>query len=290
MAPVIPVGGEPEVPARSWPPRWLAVTCLVVGVVLAYWNSLGAPFLFDDTGAVLQNPTIRRLASLATLSPPTDGSTTTNRPIVNFSYAINYAISGESVWSYHALNVAIHALAALTLMGIVRRALSGSFLRNRFGAAAPRLAFLTALLWALHPLQTESIVCVAQRTESLYGLFLLLTLYAFVRGTEHDTDQAADLTTKAPRHKVGRPRRLFLVPWWLCGSDPCAFLWKAISVLSCLLGMGTKEAMVTAPLIVLLYDRTFVAGGFSAAWRRRRVYYAALASTWLLLAWIMLAP
>jgi tetratricopeptide (TPR) repeat protein len=289
MASVFAVNGEPEVAARSWPPRWLAVACLVVGVTLAYWNSLEAPFLFDDTGAVLHNPTIRRLASLTALNPPSDGSTTTGRPVANFSFAINYAISGENNWSYHALNVAIHALAALTLMGIVRRALSGSFLRSRFGAAAPWLAFLTALLWALHPLQTESVVCIAQRTESLCGLFYLLTLYTFIRGTEHDTDQAADLTTKTPRHEVGRrPRRLFLVPLWLCGSEPGALFWNAISVLSCLLGMGTKEVMVTAPLVVLLYDRTFVAGSFSSGWRQRRNHYLALAGTWLLLGWLVL--
>jgi tetratricopeptide (TPR) repeat protein len=51
--------------------------------------------------------------------------------------------------------------------------------------------------------------------------------------------------------------------------------------------MATKEVMVSAPLIVLLYDRTFVAGGFRAALRRRRGYYASLAATWALLAWLV---
>jgi tetratricopeptide (TPR) repeat protein len=276
------MSGEPEVTARSWPPRWLAATCLVAGVVLVYWHSLGAPFLFDDTGAVLQNPTIRHLASLATLNPPADGSTTTNRPIVNLSYAINYAISGEAVWCFHALNLAIHVAAALTLMGIVRRIIGGFV-----GAQADVLAFLTALLWALHPLQTESVVCIAQRTESLYGLLLLLTLYAFIRGTELERSGGRSLL-------AGDRQRAF--PEIACQQAPSsadgkpihAWRWFSLSFFSCLLGMGTKEAMVTAPLIVLLYDRTFVAGDFSAAWRRRRVYYSVLASSWLLLAWIML--
>jgi hypothetical protein len=80
--------------------------------------------------------------------------------------------------------VAIHAGGADS-DGIVRRTLSGPILRERFGAAAPLpLAFLIALLWALHPLQTESVVCIAQRTESLCGLCYLLTLYGFIRGTE----------------------------------------------------------------------------------------------------------
>jgi tetratricopeptide (TPR) repeat protein len=228
---------------------------LVAAVALCYWNILGAPFLFDDIDAVVNNPTIRHLASLAALNPPADGSTTMGRPVINFSFAINHAISGERVWSYHALNVAIHALAALALMSIVWRTLSGSVLRGRFGAVARPLALLIALLWALHPLQTESVVCIAQRAESLCGLCYLLTLYGFIRGTE-------------PGARSWR--------------------WFAFSAAFCLVGMGAKEVMGTAPLVVLLYDRTFVAGGFSAAWRQRRAYYSALACTWLLLAWLVL--
>jgi hypothetical protein len=240
---------------------------LIAAVALVYWNSLGAPFLFDDAGAVTDNPTIRRLDSLAVLRPPADGSTTTGRPVVNLSYAINYAISGENVWSYHALNIAIHALAALTLMGIIRRArpcargwsppTGDASIPSRAPSILP--AFLIALLWALHPLQTESVVCVAQRTETLCGLWYLLTLYGFIRATDPS-----------------------------CSGRPWSRRWLAVSIAACLVGMGTKEVMVTAPLVVLLYDRTFVAGTFAAAWRQRRGYYAGLAATWLLLAWLVL--
>jgi tetratricopeptide (TPR) repeat protein len=51
--------------------------------------------------------------------------------------------------------------------------------------------------------------------------------------------------------------------------------------------MATKEVMAVAPLIVLLYDRTFLAGSFRAAWRQRRRVYLGLAATWLLLAWLV---
>src|ERR1019366_8906747 len=83
--------------------------------------------------------------------------------------------------SYHALNLAIHVLAALALFGSVRRTLLQPRLRSRFGTAALPLAFSATLLWMLHPLQTESVTYLAQRAESLAGLFLLLTLYAFIR-------------------------------------------------------------------------------------------------------------
>ena len=257
-------------------PSWLAPLALTFAVALVYANSLSAPFLFDDAGAVLGNPTIRSLASFAVFNPPADGSTTTGRPVVNFSYALNYALGGEHVVGYRVVNVAIHALAALTLFGLLRRTfscvrgrgpLAGDVSASSRASALlpssfnPDVAALTiAALWALHPLQTESVVCIAQRTESLCGLFYLLTLYAFTRAT-------------IPSEGGARcPQRAWLV----------------VSVGSCLLGMAAKEVMVTAPLVVLLYDRTFVAGTFAGALRVRRGYYAALVGTWLLLAFLVL--
>jgi Flp pilus assembly protein TadD len=244
-------------------PAWLAPFALVVAILATYANTLHAPFFFDDAGAILANPTIRSLNSIAVLNPPADGSTTTGRPLVNFSFAINYAISGDHVWSYHALNLAIHAAAALTLLGLLRRTLLSPLLKLQFSPATREaVALATASLWALHPLQTETVVCTAQRTESLCALFYLVTLYAFARATS---------AAGAGQGTLG----------W---SALTSTRWLALSVLSCLLGMATKEVMVTAPLLVLLYDRTFVAGTFAAAWRARRHYYLALAAPWLLLA------
>jgi tetratricopeptide (TPR) repeat protein len=227
---------------------------LVAAVALVYANSLTAPFLFDDAGAVLGNPTIRDLTSLAVFNPPADGSTTTARPLVNFSYAINHALGGEAVWGYHALNLAIHAAAALALLGLLRRAFASAQL-NLPTSHRDAAALAAAALWVLHPLQTETVVCIAQRTEALCGLFYLITLYAFARAAE---------------------------------PSPRARWWQGFSVAACLAGMASKEVMVTAPLVVLLYDRTFVAGTFAAALRLRRGYYAALAGTWLLLAFLVL--
>jgi protein O-mannosyl-transferase len=182
--------------------------------------------------------------------------------MVNLSLAINYALSGIAVRGYHAMNLAIHVLASLTLFGIVRRtllrpAMAGAPATSRLtqnpAAAATVLGFAIALIWALHPLQTEAVTYVIQRAESMMGLFYLLTLYCFISGADS-----------------GSPA-----------------IWLSASVLCSLLGMATKEVMVSAPLMVLLYDRTFVAGTFREAWNRRRWFYAGLASTWLLLAYLV---
>src|SRR5262245_32118344 len=113
--------------------RWFFIASLVIAIVIVHAPSLRAPFLFDAVGAVVNNATIRHLWSLDVLRPPADGSTTTGRPLVNLSFAINYAISGDNVWSYHALNLAFHILAALVLMGVVRRTFLTPALRERFG-------------------------------------------------------------------------------------------------------------------------------------------------------------
>lgn len=113
-------------------------------------------------------------------------------------------------------------------------------------------AWSVALLWAVHPLTTAAVSYISQRTELLMGFMYFLTLYAFARGA-------------ASRRRV----------------------WYAVSVAACGLGMMSKEVMVTAPLVVLLYDRTFAAGSFRAAWTQRRGYYLALAATWLVLAWLL---
>jgi len=255
----------------------LAVGLLAVATLAAYRNTWSVPFLADDPGSVAENPTIRQLwPFFGAFFPPPGGETVSGRPVINFSLAVNYAISGEAVWSYHALNLLIHLLAGVTLFGIVRRTLMllgereqgargkgiagsvpsapanlpsgpGSRPLARDGTAA---AFAVALLWTLHPLQTEAVTYITQRTESLMGLFFLLTFYCFIRA-------------------VSSPR-----PW----------PWRVLTVLACLGGVGSKEVAATAPLLVFLYDRTFVAGTFRGTWHRRRWLHVGLAATWVPLA------
>ncbi|MCX6955935.1 MAG: tetratricopeptide repeat protein [Verrucomicrobia bacterium] len=246
---------------------WLATGVLTAATVAAYHNSFAAPFVFDDVPAIVENPSIRHLWPLSEVLAPSlaGGVTVSGRPVVNLSLALNYAVSGPAVWSYHGVNLAIHLAAGLLLFGLVRRTLLTPPLRERFGAASLPLALAAAALWTLHPLQTESVTYVVQRAESLVGLFYLLTLYAFVRGctTPSGSPKGAPAERPAPR-------------------------WLALSAGACFLGMATKEVMVSAPLMVWLYDRTFLGGSFRAAWSARRRFYVVLACSWLLLAFLVL--
>jgi len=255
----------------------LAGGIIVLAALAAYYNSFSGPFIFDDRPAITENPTIQHLWSA--LAPPPKGGVL-GRPLVNFSLALNYAVGGLQVWGYHAMNLAIHMLAGLTLFGIVRRSLRQPVLSKRFGDAALSLAFAVALLWTVHPLLTESVTSIIQRTESLMGLFYLLTLYGFIRGTE-SREQAAGVRHQGKELKTQNSEvsRLSSSRLWPVASG----LWMLASICFCALGMATKEVMVTAPLIVLLYDRTFVAGTFREAWRRRGGWHLGLFGTWLVL-------
>jgi protein O-mannosyl-transferase len=244
--------GEPraEPPTQAWGgARFGVATLIVLAAVIVYHRVSGVPFLFDDQPAVVRNESIRHLWPLASvLQPPITAAGAAGRPLVNVTLAANYAAGGLEPSGYHWFNVGLHTLTALVLWGVLRRTLTRV---PSLRAARESLAATIALLWTVHPLTTESVVCVVQRNELLAALFLLLTLYCFIRSRE---------------------------------SASHATRWEVMAVACCALGMASKEVMAGAPLVVLLYDATFVAGTFATAWRERRRFYAGLASTWLLLA------
>ncbi|HWA10349.1 MAG TPA: tetratricopeptide repeat protein [Opitutaceae bacterium] len=236
---------SPGLPSGGW--IALGAGIIVCAALAAYANSFRGPFIFDDLTSIPGNPTLRSLGQ-AWWPPKGQGALTVGgRPWLNFTLGINYAISALDVGSYHVANLLIHLSAGLALFGVVRRTLLRPPLAARFECDAGMLAFVIALLWTLHPLQTESVTYIVQRAESLMGLFFLLALYGFIRS-------------------VDSPR-----PW----------IWRVISVASCLLAVGSKEVGIMIPIIVFLYDRAFVSGDFREAWRRHRWHHLALLATWL---------
>ena len=125
---------------------------------------------------------------------------------------------------------------------------------SRFGEAANGLALAAALIWAVHPLQTASVTYTIQRAESLMGLLYLLALYCTIRSAD----------------SAGRR------------------LWPIAAVVCCALGMACKEVMVTAPVLILLFDRIFLADSFRQVFSRRVGLYVGFAVTWLVLPLLVL--
>ena len=167
---------------------------------------------------------------------------------MSFSQALNYAWSGIDPWSYRTVNLALHIANALLLFAVVRRTLEKLDAAD-LKSSASTLAMCSALLWLAHPLASQCINYAIQRTELLMACCYLAALYAIVRGL------------------VGQYARM----------------WQGGALLACVLGMASKEVMVSAPVMLLLYDGIFGAGSLSAAWSRRRSCYLALAATWIVL-------
>lgn len=246
--------GSPPVPRLPQFPLWLVALLLGLGTLVAYHQSFTAPFVFDDNPTIVHNASIRQLWPLSVpLSPPEGVGGAVNRPLMNLSLAINYAVGGLDVRSYHAVNLLLHFLAGLAFYGLLRRTLRLPGCQERFGRTGPMLSATLVMLWTVHPLLSESVISPAQRNELLVGLFYLLTLYGLVRSTD----------------------------------SPHAGRWQIASIVACLLGMASKELMVTAPVVVFFFDRAFLADSFSDVWRRRRRYYLGLAASWILLAIVM---
>ncbi len=229
--------------------RWLAFAGLVLAAWLAYRACLEAPFIFDDRPAIERNASLRHFSTA--LRPPATAAGAAGRPLVNLSLALDYWFHGLDPRGYHATNLVLHLGVGLLLWAVVRRTLARV---PALAATTDRVAWVTTLLWLVHPLTTESVVCVVQRNEILVASFLLATLYACARAAEST-----------------RPAR-----------------WYVVAFVAGVLGAASKEVMAVAPLVVLIYDRTFFAGTWREAWRRRWPLYVALASSWLLLGWLVL--
>lgn len=238
----------------------------------AYSTSFRGIFVWDDDRAIVENEDLRALWPPRWFSLPPDLSLS-GRPVASLTFALNHALAPAGVADvmkpadpgapadaaarfyrnlrgYHAFNLAIHLLAGLALFGVVRRTLVSEPLSARFASSAGVLALVVALAWLVHPLHTQAVTYIVQRLESLMGLFYLLTLYCAIRAGE------------------GGPR----AKWWAGGS-----------IASCALGMGTKEVMVSAPIIVWVWDEIFRPGSRMRRWP----LYAGLAATWAVLAWLV---
>jgi tetratricopeptide (TPR) repeat protein len=199
----------------------------------AYSNTLHNQFVFDDSRIYL-NPHIRltRL-DLAGLANAWQKSEPRSRPLANTSFAVNYFFHQDRVFGYHLVNIAIHIMTGIILFLLLKTTLDLPGLRSRYQSMG-WVPFVGALLWLVHPVQSQSVTYIVQRMNSMAAMFYLLALYAYVRG-----------------RLAGR--------WW----------WK----LGCfggaagagLLAFWSKEIALTLPFFLVLYDWYFLqdlAGGW----------------------------
>jgi Flp pilus assembly protein TadD len=245
-----PAPGNSRTALSSAPPAhaWLAILAILVAGAATYLPSLSYPFVFDDKATIVDNASIRDLFSLGVLAPRREVPTA-GRPLVNVTHAVNYVVGGIEPSGYRAINLGIHLACGVLAFALIHRTLRAAAAPESVRNHALLIAFAAALFWTVHPLNSEVVEYITQRSESMMAFFLLAMLYASRR--------ALDANSRA---------------------------WSSAAVLACGLGMACKESMAIAPLAAWLYDRTFIFESWTGALRARWRLYSAFTSTWLLLA------
>lgn len=233
---------------RRWSPScpYFSAVVTAIAATWCYAGNFDAPFIFDDVPSITENAGIRALWPDQRLWSMRQ-SPLSGRPVVAFSFAVNYAVGGLDPRGYRIVNLGLHIATAWLLAALVRRTVAESPVMKPFVARANAWAATIALLWAVHPLHSETVTYVTQRTELAASLCYVAVLYAAVRA------------------------------WRSSG-----WLWPTITIAAAWTGIACKEIVATAPLMVAAYDQVFFADRWNAERRRRLPLYAGLASCWLL--------
>ncbi|MFT5365231.1 MAG: tetratricopeptide (TPR) repeat protein [Candidatus Latescibacterota bacterium] len=153
--------------------KWFYPVLIVLAGAVVYANSLQNGFTFDDWPLVAQNPLVMQPHIGAIFSSaywPDRPELGLYRPLTTLSYAINRLVLGEGPWGFHLVNVALHIVNALLVFVGMRKILERPF------------AGLCALIFLLHPVQTEAVNSIVGRAELLAAFWMLMAWIAFAYG------------------------------------------------------------------------------------------------------------
>ncbi|MHC4278330.1 MAG: hypothetical protein ACYSTI_13575, partial [Planctomycetota bacterium] len=237
---------------RLFASKWFhlgAVSVLAAAVLVVYSNTFQASFHFDDTPQILENYKLRDLKNLPEII-------TGQRGVTMATFALNYAAGGSNVLGYHIVNTLIHIINGILvylLLFHTFRKISTDELWSK------KIAVYSALLFAVHPIQTQAVTYIVQRMESLASLFFLLSILIFAKATSASTTQ----------------KRVLLY---------------AGVVLTYIVGFKSKEIAITLPAVIFLYDFYFVSGGDIRVVAKRWPLYAVLVVIVLYLAVSTIVP
>lgn len=245
----------------------LVLTAVAILSGLVYSNTFSVPFVFDDVLTIVENPFVRDL-SLSADSGRAVLSTehgvlrvlVSLRPIGNLTFALNYALHGFELWGYHLVNLIIHIVNAFLVYLLVRFSFGTPRMKDPLPEALPGMAgFFAAILFAVHPVQTQAVTYIVQRYASLAAFFYLLSLVTYmqwrrgVRMTDDRGQMAEDRQKRTDNRQQTTEDR-----WKTVKIKPA--IWYLASIISAILAMKTKEIAFTLPLVIALYEFLFFDG------------------------------
>ena len=220
----------------------IAFSVIAGMVLIAYANTFTASFHFDDNPSIIENSTIRHVTGeniLAILK----GS----RPVVYLSIMLNYQLNGLNVIGWHVFNIGTHVTNSIFVYLLILWTLTLPTFGKAYADKAKWMSLFGALLFGVHPIQTESVTYIITRSELLAACFYLATFLFFIKGA----------TTGRFGYVIGM-------------------------LVTSLLSMSSKEWAVTLPALLLLYDYLFIAEGKVKPVLSRWYVYVLIALPWVL--------
>lgn len=199
---------------KNWPDASRALYALIPlgAALIVYINSFRGVFQLDDYNVIVFNSAVHSWPAFWKQFVPGI------RPLLKLTYTLNWT-SPAGVFGFHVFNLAIHLINILLVYNLTVSFVKESKTGLPENGAYPA-ALLTALLFALHPMQTEAVTYISGRSASLMTMFCLGSMAAYVKGSREGK-------------KI-----------WLYALSPLLFL----------MGVATKEYAVTLPLALVLYE------------------------------------
>ncbi len=206
-------GGPPEAapaPARSALPELLALALVLIATAVVYWPVRGFDFVnYDDNAFIFENARMQEGLTLRNLGWAFTVSVAANwHPLTVLTHLLDCSLYGLDAGGHHVTNLLLHLVNVALLYQVLRRF-----------ALSAGASLLVAALFAVHPLNVESVAWVAERKNVLSNLFLFLTLWAY-----------------ASYARTGSRRAYALV------------------LVSFAAGLMSKAMLVTVPFLLLLLD------------------------------------
>jgi Tfp pilus assembly protein PilF len=163
-----------------------AFTALAILLLSIYGNSLNGSWQFDDAANITNNAAVhlKNLSWVETTNLLLAGhhaAHSSPRPVAYLSFGLNYFLGGLEVFGYHLVNLSIHFVASLFLFLFIGNMLSLGLPAEKEDRRAYPVALVAAILWAIHPIQTQAVTYIVQRMTSLAGMFYIVSLYFYLR-------------------------------------------------------------------------------------------------------------
>ena len=207
---------------------------LFIIILSIYSNTFYASWHFDDEPNIRDNPNLHlrelswqniKRTFFANQFEPGQ----LYRPAACLSFALNYYLGQDNVLGYHIVNISIHFLSAIFLFLFIYHTLNLPSINARYGPNSYFIALLSAILWAINPLQTQAITYIVQRMASMAGMFYIISMYLYDRGR-------------------------------MASQNPVKALLFSLCAVSTILGFFSKENALMLPASLFLYDFLLIQG------------------------------